>query len=184
MNAYFIKSKVITSRFKRKLNLALILFTLFIAGIWFSKTCLAAEAAASTAASSKKQEPVSITISAAGDCTLGVDSRYNNTFNDYYQKKGASYFLKKVKPIFSKDDLTIVNFEGTLTSSGSRVQKKFTFKGPAGYASILTKGSVEVVNLANNHSMDYGQTGFTDTKRTLKRKKYAIATIQTSHTKL
>lgn len=119
----------------------------------------------------KKNKTVKITISAAGDCTLGVDSRYNSVFNDYYNRKGASYFFKRVKSVFSKDDLTIVNFEGTLTDSTARASKTYTFKGPAKYAKILKKGSVEVVNLANNHTMDFGTQGFTDTKNTLKKNK-------------
>ena len=38
------------------------------------------------------------------------------------------------------------------------------------YASILTKSSVEVANLANNHSRDFGAKGLADTKRTLKKR--------------
>ena len=125
-------------------------------------------AAAGTQA--KADRAVSITVSAVGDCTLGVDSRYNSVFNSYYKRKGAAYFLKKVRPVFAKDDLTIVNFEGTLTTAKSRARKAFTFKGPAKYASILTKSSVEVANLANNHSRDFGAKGLADTKRTLKKR--------------
>lgn len=111
----------------------------------------------------------SITISAAGDCTLGVDSRYSHNFNKYYKKKGSSYFFKKVRSVFSQDDITIVNFEGTLTTAKKRAKKPFTFKGPKKYASILKKGSVEVVNLANNHSKDYGKTSLADTQKTMKK---------------
>lgn len=118
--------------------------------------------------STTKNETVKITISAAGDCTLGVDSRYNNVFNNYYNQKGNKYFFKNVKQVFGKDDLTIVNFEGTLTDSNARAIKTYTFKGPAKYAKILKKGSVEVVTLANNHTMDFGSSGFADTKKTLK----------------
>lgn len=124
-----------------------------------------------TTNTSKKNRTVKITISAAGDCTLGVDSRYNNTFNNYYNKYGDAYFFKKVKSVFSKDDLTIVNFEGTLTNSTARANKTFTFKAPAKYVKILKKGSVEVVTLANNHTMDFGSQGFRDTKETLKKNK-------------
>ena len=116
-----------------------------------------------------KPKPVEITISAAGDCTLGIDSRYNSSFNQYYARHGDAYFLKKVKPIFKKDDLTIVNFEGTLTSGGTRADKAFTFRGPAKYVNILKKGSVEVANLANNHSLDFGQGALDNTKKVLKK---------------
>lgn len=112
-------------------------------------------------------ETTYITLSAAGDCTLGIDSRYSHNFNTYYRKKGDNYFFKKVRSIFAKDDITIVNFEGTLTTSSKRAKKTFTFKGPKKYASILKKGSVEVVNLANNHSKDYGKVSLSDTQKTM-----------------
>lgn len=119
--------------------------------------------------SAAESETTFITLSAAGDCTLGIDSRYSHNFNKYYKKKGDRYFLKKVSPIFSQDDITIVNFEGTLTANKKRARKTFTFKGPKKYASILKKGSVEVVNLANNHSKDYGKSSLTDTQSTLRK---------------
>ena len=109
--------------------------------------------------------PVSLTLSVVGDCTLGTDETfdYDTSLNAYYENYGADYFLQNVKDIFSADDLTIANFEGTLTDSDEREDKTFAFKAPASYASILTNGSVEAVNTANNHSHDYGDQSFDDT---------------------
>ena len=109
--------------------------------------------------------PVSLTLSVVGDCTLGTDETfdYDTSLNVYYENYGADYFLQNVKDIFSADDLTIANFEGTLTDSDEREDKTFAFKAPASYASILTGGSVEAVNTANNHSHDYGEQSFDDT---------------------
>ena len=109
--------------------------------------------------------PVSLTLSVVGDCTLGTDETfdYDISLNAYYENYGADYFLQNVKDIFSTDDLTIANFEGTLTDSDEREDKTFAFKAPASYASILTGGSVEAVNTANNHSHDYGDQSFDDT---------------------
>ena len=109
--------------------------------------------------------PVSLTLSVVGDCTLGTDETfdYDTSLNAYYENYGADYFLQNVKNIFSADDLTIANFEGTLTDSDEREDKTFAFKAPASYASILTSGSVEAVNTANNHSHDYGEQSFNDT---------------------
>lgn len=115
----------------------------------------------------KKSVEETITITCAGDCTLGTDSAFGgitlpveveNQNGDY------SYFLKNVQPYFSTDDLTIVNFEGTLTDRGSREQKTFAFKGDPEYTKILTEGSVEAVTLANNHSKDYGDVSMEDTQ--------------------
>lgn len=116
-----------------------------------------------------KMDPVSLTLSVVGDCTLGTDEYfdYDTSLNAYYENYGADYFMANVKSIFSKDDLTIANFEGTLTESTEREDKQFVFKAPASYANILTAGSVEAVNTANNHSHDYGEESFNDTLKAL-----------------
>ena len=109
--------------------------------------------------------PVSLTVSVVGDCTLGTDENfdYDTSLNACYDNYGADYFFSNVKSIFSTDDLTIANFEGTLTDSEEREDKEYAFKAPAEYAGILTSGSVEAVNTANNHSHDYGDQGYEDT---------------------
>lgn len=113
--------------------------------------------------------PVSLTVSVVGDCTLGTDENfdYDTSLNAYYENYGADYFFSNVKSIFSADDLTIANFEGTLTDSEDREDKEYAFKAPAEYAGILTSGSVEAVNTANNHSHDYGDQSYDDTVQAL-----------------
>lgn len=114
---------------------------------------------------------VKVTVSAAGDCTLGTDSSFNyaTSLNAKYKQKGAAYFLKEVRPVFSKDDLTIVNLEGTLTTRGSKADKAFAFRGSPSYTKILTKGSVEAVGFANNHCYDYGPVSYSDTVKHVKK---------------
>ena len=123
----------------------------------------------SEAADAVVMDPVSLTLSVVGDCTLGTDETfdYDNSLNAYYENYGSAYFLQNVKSIFSQDDLTIANFEGTLTESDTREDKTFAFKGPASFTSILTDGSVEAVNTANNHSHDYGDQSYEDTMTAL-----------------
>ena len=115
------------------------------------------------------KEPVSLTVSVVGDCTLGTDENfdYDTSLNAYYESYGADYFFANVKSIFSADDLTIAYFEGTLTDSEAREDKQFAFKAPAEFADILTAGSIEAVNTANNHSHDYGEQSFSDTMAAL-----------------
>lgn len=120
---------------------------------------------AEAAAAEAVKDPVSLTISVVGDCTLGTDETfdYDTGFTAYYDNNEKDYFFKNVKSIFEADDLTIANFEGTLTDSDTREDKTFAFKAPAEYAQILNSGSVEAVNTANNHSHDYGDQSYTDT---------------------
>ena len=116
-----------------------------------------------------KRDPVTITVSMTGDCTLGTDVNFNysTSLNAYFEQHGPDYFLQNVRDIFEADDLTVVNFEGTLTESNNRQDKTFAFKAPASFAKILSGSSVEAANLANNHSFDYGQESYDDTKAAL-----------------
>lgn len=115
------------------------------------------------------EKEVSITISSMGDCTLGTDVNFNQStsLNAYYNMNGPDYFFQNVRSILEKDDLSIVNMEGTLTDSTTREDKTYAFKAPAEYAGILSGSSVEAANLANNHSSDYGSQSTTDTIKAL-----------------
>ncbi|HHX62562.1 MAG TPA: CapA family protein [Epulopiscium sp.] len=122
------------------------------------------------------QEPlpqghVEIKISAAGDVVLGWDEKFStqNRFDSVLKEKGYDYkyFFKNVKHIFETDDMTIVNLETPLTNATKKAEKTFTFKGKPEYAQILKEGSIESVNLANNHTYDYLTQGMKDTIATL-----------------
>lgn len=112
-------------------------------------------------------EPVSITITAVGDCTLGTDLNYGyaGSFMEMYAKQGGAYFFEKVRHIFEEDDITLINLEGPLTDvTTGKADKQFAFRGESSYVDIMTSASVEAANLANNHSKDYGTQGHEDTK--------------------
>lgn len=144
---------------------------------------------ASTSSNDKNNEQITkepvkkdILISFAGDCTLGTDTTFDQSTslpaavkangNDY------SYIFKNVKPIFGKDDYTLVNLETTFTNATEKFDKgssvQFHFKGPKTYTNMLTEGSIEGVTVANNHIYDYGQKGFNDTIKALEEKKIDI----------
>lgn len=125
----------------------------------------------------KKPKPTpkidKITLSCAGDCTIGTDPAFNysTSLNAMAAKvKDKGYFFKNVKKYFANDDMTIVNFEGTLTTRTTRADKKFTFKGPASFINIIKKGDIEAVAFANNHCRDFGQGSYTDTIEVFKKK--------------
>lgn len=117
-----------------------------------------------------KDEYSEVLLSAVGDCTLGTDTNFGwNTFNDVFNKNNGnySYFFKNVIPFFENDDITLANLETTFTVATVKSPKTFNFKGPPEYVKILTKGSIEGVNIANNHIYDYNEEGFNDTKKIL-----------------
>lgn len=115
----------------------------------------------------KEPDIISITISAAGDASLGNHHQqdYANSFRQMYdQVQDPGYFLGNVYDIFAQDDMTIVNLEGTLTMSDVIQEgRTYNIKGDPEYVDILTSGSVEAVSMANNHRWDYGEQGSKDT---------------------
>ncbi|KYD29257.1 hypothetical protein B4113_2200 [Geobacillus sp. B4113_201601] len=133
-----------------------------------AKTTIARAAVKSTV---RRPDEVRITISAAGDVTLGRDENYGYaySFDEEVKKHGLDYFTKYIEPIFKKDDFTTVNLETTLTTSTRKANKKFRFRGHPSYAKILTYGGIDAVNLANNHTYDYLQQGYKDTIASLKK---------------
>ena len=110
--------------------------------------------------------PKTFTITMAGDTTLGSTDdlrKRDDCFEAVAQEKGYGWFFSGLTDLFATDDLTLINFEGTLTEETEKKEKKFNFKGPEEYTDILTLGSVEAVTVANNHTLDYGTQGREDT---------------------
>ena len=110
--------------------------------------------------------PKTFTITVGGDTTLGSTDdlrKRDDCFERVAQERGYGWFFSGLSELFGSDDMTLINFEGTLTEETKKKEKKFNFKGPAEYTDILTLGSIEAVTIANNHTLDYGETGREDT---------------------
>ena len=121
-----------------------------------------------------------ITITFTGDVTLGGEERIAgeaNSFASVYEKNGPEYFLQNFADFFAEDDLTVINLEGVLTDNdqlnpvdkgkGTEIGSGYWFRGSTEYVKVLTSASVEAASLANNHTLDYGETGLRDTIRAL-----------------
>ena len=116
-----------------------------------------------------------ITISATGDFTIGGDSRKRtDIFQDELDRQNGdiNFKMKNMRDVFLADDLTIVNFEGTLTDSTfvpqSKKNNQFLFSAPPSYVSMLSDNGIEAVALENNHIMDHGEDAYEDTKEALR----------------
>lgn len=112
-----------------------------------------------------------MSVTLVGDCTIGTDPAfgYDRSFTSVFDAldKDYGYFFRGVKDVVYYDDLTIANLETTFTETTKRAVKRFNFKGSKEYANILTQGSVEAVNIANNHIYDFLEVGYKDTVDTL-----------------
>lgn len=116
-------------------------------------------------------EPDILVISADGDVTLGRDTRKtSDIFGDELARQNGdlSFPFRNVQQYFAYDDLTLVNFEGTLTNTQSATNNTFSFASPPEHVQALSLGSIEAVALENNHMMDHGEQGLLDTQETLR----------------
>ena len=113
-----------------------------------------------------------ITVTFLGDCTLGGEEKSVHSSLGFFRRieeNGTAFPFRYLKELTLHDDLTVANLEGVLTDRDlPKVEKEYNFRGPSIYTEILSKGGVDCVTLANNHSHDYGDTGYADTKAALK----------------
>ena len=115
-------------------------------------------------------EPESFLLTFTGDFTPGCmpgqfqnPKAYVGTVGEDYEYPFANF-----RELFEADDFTFINLEVVLgVGVGRQADKQFVFSGPEEYVQIMTSSSVEAVTLANNHSEDFGQGGYDNTKRVL-----------------
>ena len=117
-------------------------------------------------------DDVSLTLTFGGDTLLGSEDairKRENSFDSVIDAQGYEYPLKNLLPLFSADDLTTLNLECIFKddSTDKLDGRLFNFRGPTDHVNILTAASVEHVNLANNHYIDYGYAGRRTTRKTL-----------------
>ncbi len=111
-----------------------------------------------------------VTLTATGDALLGSNdlvSKMEYAFQRYIEKYGYAYPFAKLQDLFAADDITLINLECIFNDDAPAQTSRYSFRGPTSYTKILTESSIEVVNLANNHSGDYGKAGYHSTIQAL-----------------
>ncbi|MEG2356424.1 MAG: CapA family protein [Clostridia bacterium] len=135
---------------------------------------------ATPAPTADKAEPIReidgsilLTMSFTGDVTIGSNTQAGSSIfeKELKKQKGDINFpFRNVKEIFALDDLTMVNFEGTLTTEGKnsdKLENEYLFRADPSYVSMLPYGNIDTVSLENNHVLDMGAQGIAETKKTL-----------------
>jgi poly-gamma-glutamate synthesis protein (capsule biosynthesis protein) len=111
-----------------------------------------------------------VTLAVAGDTTLGYNLQ---THADEMLEGGVlreyvwPLYPRGIRDVLDAADLALVNLECPFTERGEKLPKNFNFRARPELVKILKEASIDVVTLANNHLMDYGEDGLTDTIRTL-----------------
>ncbi|MFW5868930.1 MAG: CapA family protein [Armatimonadota bacterium] len=134
---------------------------------WFGGTDGAAAADAPGAVSGVAQtapplpepepEPRSFTMVAVGDVML------DRGVWRLIQANGFQSILKKVREDLRSADITFANLECPLATSGPHAPSDCIFRADPRAVDVLLDGGVDVVTLANNHTLDAGVAGLMST---------------------
>ncbi len=101
-----------------------------------------------------------VTLMFAGDVTLA--DHFADAIGQDYERTFANM------DAYRNADLGMVNLENPLTRATLPLpDKQFNFKADPDSAKVLTSGGISLVNLANNHAMDYQDAGLLETLETL-----------------
>jgi len=96
--------------------------------------------------------PRFVVISWVGDIYLA------GSVNTMARLRGMDYVLAEVSDTLKADSLTVGNLECSASTTGKPEKgKEFTFQAPPALLDGLRDGGIDMVSLANNHSLDYGK---------------------------
>lgn len=98
---------------------------------------------------------------------FGGDTMLGRGVNEIISAKGYKYPWGNLLSELKKPDLTIVNLENTFTTHLKAMPKVFNFKAPPDRVKALEAAGIDIVNIANNHILDFGMPGLKDTINTL-----------------
>ena len=102
------------------------------------------------------------------------DAMFNWGFRESRARLGEFKPVEGLVRLFEEADLRLVNLETPVSDSNITmdVDKSYVFNAKVEDLSLLKKIKVDVLFLANNHSMDYGKKGFEDTIKNLQAEKF------------
>ena len=109
------------------------------------------------------------TVIATGDV---IPARSVN--NAAEQKKNFKWPFEKTAEFLSKGDITYINLESPLTADCRTTTEGMVFCGNSKNIEGLLSAGVDIANVANNHSGNYGLAGIAETKKLLTENKIKI----------
>lgn len=88
---------------------------------------------------------------------------------------GYDYPLGEISSFIKDFDFRFCNLECVISENASpRPGKKYIFRAPPRYLEVLRSAGISGVSLANNHVMDYGDSGLLDTMTNLNESSFLI----------
>ena len=102
-----------------------------------------------------------VTIQAVGD--LSPTAKANRLFDEL----GYDYAYNGTRHELAKGHINFANLEAPITLRGEAYPKRYNFRIRPEAMKAVAKAKLNMVSLANNHMLDYGEMGLSDTLRYL-----------------
>jgi poly-gamma-glutamate synthesis protein (capsule biosynthesis protein) len=102
-----------------------------------------------------------LTVCFTGDVMLdrGVRKRI--------ERIGIDSLFKDAKPLFLSSDAVVINLECPVTKRVSPLKKRYVFRAEPEWLPALRRQGITHAAMANNHTIDQGREGITDTYNNL-----------------
>ncbi|HHS13622.1 MAG TPA: CapA family protein [bacterium] len=104
-----------------------------------------------------------LTLAAVGDLMMG------GRVLPFIELYGMHYPFDSTRATIRSADIAMANLEAPFTLTGKPFEKTYTFRVPPDLAPALADAGFDVMTLANNHILDFGPEGLTETMETLDR---------------
>jgi poly-gamma-glutamate capsule biosynthesis protein CapA/YwtB (metallophosphatase superfamily) len=85
--------------------------------------------------------------------------------------------LAPIARVLRAADVAAVNLETAVTTAGAAVAKQYVFRAHPAAFDALAAGGVDVASMANNHGMDYGESGLRDSLAAARRARFPLIGI-------
>lgn len=114
------------------------------------------DAPSTTESAPAEPERQHLVIHAVGDVALDPDYIVD------FRSEGYAYAFEALDGLFHGDDLTVINLECAPSTLGVPLDKTFVFRCPPSALAAARANGIDVANLANNHSQDFGTAAMLD----------------------
>lgn len=114
------------------------------------------------------------TVSAQANILFGGDMMFDRTIRTTMEEKGGDFIFSCIDHVLQNADMVVANLEGPITSFASKSVEtsvggewNYTFTFPTLTAGLLARHNVRLVNIGNNHILNFGREGLAETKQLL-----------------
>ena len=129
----------------------------------------AAGAAETVTEETARQEGTAL-VSFLGDCSIGdaiSAAGKTNSYQAVVDREGYAWPFSLVQKYIGTDDMTVGNLEIVITTRTKHKNIVYPLRADPDHVNILTEGSIDVLNTANNHCYDFYRDGYVDTLKAL-----------------